>query len=80
MGRSLSKKQEVPKKKETKNIVKGMLNREEKKNEILGMFDIIPDEDKIAIFEELGIGGTDKNSKYYTCYMCGSRAYTHQCI
>lgn len=71
MGRSLSKKQEIPKKKETKNIVKGMLNREEKKNEILGMFDIIPDEDKIAIFEELGIGGTDKNSKYYTCYMCG---------
>lgn len=71
MGRSLSKKQDVPKKKESKTIVRGMLNREEKKKEIMDLFDILPDEDKISIFEELGVGGTTIDSKYYTCYMCG---------
>lgn len=54
-----------------KPLVKGLENREEIRNEILEKFDIIPEEDKLMIFEALGVGGGTTKSKYYTCYMCG---------
>ena len=60
------------KKTNSKSVVKNVKAREVIIDEVREKLKILPDTDRVKLFQEMGVGGDINTGKYYTCYLCGN--------